>query len=363
MKQFTGFERGLGIGGWLTNFKRYNVLPKGAQYIMTVGDEEHFENYISKADIENIASFGVDHVRLAFDHFVMEPVLGTYRERSFELLDRAIDWCHQCGLNVNLNMHKCYGNYCDVPEEETILTRPDFQERFIALWEVLEHRYHDRPYVAFELLNEMRYNPASEWNQILVRTVDAIRAINKDRIIIVGGNGWNGVGSLEELQIFEDENVVYTFHFYSPLEFTHQRGVLQKEHMMYNRDMPYPTEDVQRYRECRAFLGWPDEYVGWERIDIEYLRHCLQPVFAFIEKHPDKILYCGEFSVLRHVPMVWRENWLNDVIKLFKENEIPYSAWNYLSCPFDGNKSGVVDDDHRRILSPRLLRILGGHVE
>ena len=47
MKQFTGFERGLGIGGWLTNFKRYNVLPKGAQYIMTIGDEEHFENYIS----------------------------------------------------------------------------------------------------------------------------------------------------------------------------------------------------------------------------------------------------------------------------------------------------------------------------
>ena len=27
MKKFTGFEHGMGIGGWLTNYKRFNVLP------------------------------------------------------------------------------------------------------------------------------------------------------------------------------------------------------------------------------------------------------------------------------------------------------------------------------------------------
>ena len=31
MKRFLGFEKGMGIGGWLTNYKRFNVLPHDIQ--------------------------------------------------------------------------------------------------------------------------------------------------------------------------------------------------------------------------------------------------------------------------------------------------------------------------------------------
>lgn len=54
---------------------------------------------------------------------------------------------------------------------------------------------------------------------------------------------------------------------------------------------------------------------------------------------------------------------MNDVISLLKEHGIPYCSWNYLSTPNDGNRFSLVDDDSREILSPRLLRILQGHVE
>ena len=50
---------------------------------------------------------------------------------------------------------------------------------------------------------------------------------------------------------------------------------------------------------------------------------------------------------------------MRDVISLLKEHEIPYSVWNYLSTPNDGNRFSLVDDD-REILSPRLLRIIQG---
>lgn len=362
MKKFVGFEKGIGVGGWLTNFKRYTVVPADKRLLLTIGDEEHFEKYITRDDIAYIASLGMDHIRLAFDQFVMEPTIGAYRERSFELLDRCIDWCHEVGLNVNLNMHKSYGNYCDVPEEDTLLTNPLYQERFITMWLKLEDRYADRPYVAFELLNEMRYEPASAWNAILRRTVAALREKNKDRIIIVGGNRWNCTESLRELEVFDDENVVYTFHFYDPIEFTHQRGVLQDRHVLYNRDMPYPG-DISYYRDYREFFGEKETYQGIDYMDIRYLRTCMQAAFDFVEAHPDKILYCGEFSVLRHVPIKWRENWLNDVIKLLKELDAPYCVWNYLSTPNDGNKSSLVDDDHRKILSERLRQIINGNVE
>ena len=52
---FKGFERGMGIGGWLTNYKRFNVLPDKWRMKITVGDMEHFRSYITEADVKNIA--------------------------------------------------------------------------------------------------------------------------------------------------------------------------------------------------------------------------------------------------------------------------------------------------------------------
>ena len=53
---FAGFRRGMGIGGWLTNYKRFHVLPEAWRHTITVGDLEHFESYITEDDIRRIAS-------------------------------------------------------------------------------------------------------------------------------------------------------------------------------------------------------------------------------------------------------------------------------------------------------------------
>ena len=44
-----------------------------------------------------------------------------------------------------------------------------------------------------------------------------------------------------------------------------------------------------------------------------------------------------------------------------RENGIPYSVWNYLSTPNDGNRFSLVDDDNRQILSEELKNILLGN--
>ena len=51
---------------------------------------------------------------------------------------------------------------------------------------------------------------------------------------------------------------------------------------------------------------------------------------------------------------------MRDVISILKEYDIPYCVWNYLSTPNDGNRFSLVDDDHRSILSKRLLRVIRG---
>ena len=72
MREFTGYTRGMGIGGRLTNYKRMAQLPEELRMVVTIGDLEHFDSYITERDVAYIASLGVDHIRLAFDQLVLE---------------------------------------------------------------------------------------------------------------------------------------------------------------------------------------------------------------------------------------------------------------------------------------------------
>ncbi len=362
MKKFEGFEKGMGIGGWLTNYKRFNVLPQDKRYCLTIGDFEHFERYISEKDVEYIASLGLDHIRLGFDQLVVEEGPGVYRENIFRLIDNFIGWCEKYGLNVVLNLHKAIGNYCDIKEEKELLDDDTLQDRFIDMWCAFEKRYGNKPLVAFELLNEVRDVNPELWNNLAEKTVLALRKLNKTRKIIIGSISWNDPAFLKDLKLFDDENVIYTFHTYAPFEFTHQRGVLQPTTLFYNREMPYPS-DIERYRDARLVgYGETNAYPEFARMDKEFIKKSLQPAAHFIKQNPDKILWCGEFGTIRHANIKWRENWMRDVISVLKENGIPFCVWNYLSTPNDGNRFSLVDDDNRKILSEEMARIIKGEV-
>ena len=358
MKRFTGFERGMGIGGWLTNYKRFHVIPENMRMHITVGDMEHFAEYITERDIEYIASLGMDHVRLGFDQIVLEKSPYEYREEIFALLDRFVSWCQKYGLNMVFNLHKAIGNYCDIGEEVGLLDSAELQDRFVALWLELERRYAHESSIAFEILNEVVDVEPKKWNDLAERTLTELRKRNRERKIIIGCTCWNSPSKLPFLRLYDDENVIYTFHTYEPFDFTHQQGVLQMRQIYFNRKMPYPCDDIQRYRDLKG----KDSYPGFDKIDIEYLRRTIAPAVEFTRQHPDKILWCGEFGTIRHANIKWRENWMRDMITLLKQYEIPYCVWNYLSTPNDGNRFSLVDDDNRKILSDEMARIIRGEV-
>lgn len=361
MRKIDGFSRGMGIGGWLTNYKRFNVLPNEWRMKITEGDMEHFESYITEWDVKNIKEMGMDHVRLGFDQLVIEESPYKYRERVFEIIEKFVLDCKKNGLNVVLNLHKAIGNYCDIAEEVGLLDSVDLQDRFVAMWEEFEKRFAKYDFVMFELLNELRDVDPEKWNDLAERTINAIRKLNPERKIIVGGIFWNISPYLKYLRVFDDENVIYTFHMYAPNHFTHQQGVLQATQIYYNRKMQYPSDDVERYNDFVRLTNDGD-MIYHDRVDIEVLRDNMQGAIDFVKAHPDKILWCGEFGTIRHADITSRENWMRDVITILKENDIPYSVWNYLSTPNDGNRFSLVDDDTRKILSERMLKIIRGAV-
>ena len=363
MKKMEKFQRGMGIGGWLTNYKRFNVLPPERRMQITVGDMEHFKSYITEKDIAYISSLGMDHVRLGFDQIVLEESPYVYRKSIVNILHNFVAWCKKYDMRPVLNMHKAIGNYCDILEESGLMQDEELQKRFTALWVMLEDEFSSENDVVFELLNEAVNATPEEWNKVAKMTIDALRAKNRERILVVGGVEWNNPPALPYAKIYDDENIIYTFHCYAPHEFTHQQGVLQAPQLYYNRKMPYPCDDIERYRDYhRVVYGNNTEYEKYDRMDIDFLRDYLAPVKKFIDEHPDKILWCGEFGTIRHAKLEWRENWMRDMISIIKDWDIPYCVWNYLSTPNDGNRFSLVDDDDRKILSEKLHKIILGEV-
>lgn len=361
MREFTGYKRGMGLGGWLTNYKRIGQLPPDKRMDITIGDFEHFDSYITEWDVENLASFGIDHVRLAFDQIVLEDFNRPYhyRDETFRHIDDFLGWAKKAGLNVILNLHKAVGCYCDCGDMKKLADEPEYQDRFIALWLEFERRYHSfGDEIVFELMNEITDSDSLKWNALYKRTVAELRKLNPTRKIMIGSAQWNSVDKLGELEVLDDPNVVYTFHFYTPFEFTHQRGVLQPMNHYYNREMPYPCE-VGRYRECMEFLyGNKNAYAGYDEIGRKFIFDCLAPAKRFMEAHPDAILTCGEFGTIRSCPTGWREDWFRDVIDFLDENGIPFTIWNYLSTPYDGNRFSLVDDDRRAPVSEKIIDMI-----
>ncbi len=358
MTPWNGYMRGMGLGGWLTNYKRVSVLPPAARLLISPGDLEHFDTYITREDVKRIASFGMDHIRLCFDQIVIEDNdrPGHYQESGFQHLDRFLEWCRLENINVILDLHKAVGAYCDCGEGNALLSDPGLQDRFIALWEAIERRYHGHP-APFEILNEI-VEGGDAWNRLATRTVAALRRLNPTRKIVVGGGGYNSPHALKALPLFADPNIIYTFHCYEPYEFTHQRSILQPNAAIYNRAMPYPG-DIERYRDYHRFMFKNERaYAQFDRMDRRYLEDRLRPAMDFLAQHPDRQLYLGEFGTIRHADIRSRENWMRDVIAIARREGWALSVWNYLSTPYDGNRFSLVDDETRELLSPELARII-----
>ena len=76
MRKFEGFQRGINLGGWISQ--------------CVSRDNEHFETFITKKDIERIAGWGLDHVRLPIDYDIVMNEDDTFIEDGFALIDRCI---------------------------------------------------------------------------------------------------------------------------------------------------------------------------------------------------------------------------------------------------------------------------------
>ncbi|MGD0175109.1 MAG: glycoside hydrolase family 5 protein [Anaerolineales bacterium] len=239
--------RGVCVGGWMNMENFINGYPgdesgvrRASAHLLGAGRAEFLfdrwlDYFFNKDDVAFLKECGANVVRLPLNyrHFEDDSAPYAYREKGFQRLARIVEECARAGLYVILDLHSAQGWqntdwHCDNSSRHTLIWRhPHFQERFVALWREIAHRFREVETVAgYNLMNEPVTNaPAgrftakyeTDWaviNGLYRRAVEAIREVDSEHIIFLEGDYFS-----TKFVRFDPPfapNLVYSSHNYSP---------------------------------------------------------------------------------------------------------------------------------------------------
>lgn len=333
--------RGINFGGYLSQCEH---------------SLEHYATFITKEDVKKVADLGFDHIRLPIDYEVLETQDGNEYMEGIAYVNQFLLWCEEYNMDVVLDLHKAYGydfNDAGDPFKNNLFSNPELQRRFVELWTRLAQRYGNLDYVAFELLNEVvEEHVADEWNKLIDVTVDAIRRYAPDTPIIYGGIQWNSARTLKLLNKPEYDNIIFTFHMYEPLIFTHQKAPWVPN-MPMDKTIDYPAT-MEYYKEVSKLIGYKGKDVQISKCKemgkpflIEMIKEAVD-----MAKEAGVRLYCGEFGVIDRAPVEDTLRWYQDIFDVFKQFDIHAAVWSYKEMDFG------VTDEHYAPIADKLFEIL-----
>ena len=333
MRRFEGFQKGINLGGWLSQCEH---------------TKKHYDTFIKEEDVAKIAEWGLDHIRVPVDYELIQEEDGTYIEEGFSYIDNCIQWCRKNHLNMVLDLHKTKGYSFDSMENENgFFENKSLQIRFVDLWKEFSRRYGKMDDIlAFELLNEVvDPNVANHWNEIIRLTIEEIRKISSKVYIIVGGVCNNSVTKVKLLDAPYDENIIYNFHCYDPLIFTHQSAswVLN---MPSDFQIPYPAP-LNVYKNAGKMIDHAFNeclYVdGVDALGQLFFEAIFREAIKKAEDN-DAMLYCGEYGVINQAPVDSTLNWYRDIHEVFEKYGIGRAAWSYKEMDF-----GITENHYESI--------------
>ncbi|MBQ7849807.1 MAG: cellulase family glycosylhydrolase [Clostridia bacterium] len=303
--------RGVNLGGWLSQCD-YSA--------------ERLNHFIGAEDFAVIAGWGLDHVRIPVDYNVLEDEQGGYDAPGWERLSFALAECEKHGLKAVIDLHKTAGFSFDQGENESgFFDSEAYQERFFRLWEeIARHFGHLSDRVVFELLNEVtKPEYIGAWNRISCEAIRRIRVYAPNTYVLVGSYHHNAAYAVKELAAPLDDRVVYNFHCYAPMEYTHQGAT-------WIPDPAFPQDRRIAFADCGATEAYFEELFS-------------TAIEAAERNHTG--LYCGEYGVIDVVPAEDALKWFRTINSVLDRHGIARCVWSYRRMDF-----GVSDpywDEHR----------------
>jgi endoglucanase len=352
------FRRGIGVShalGWA------DVEPGGSY-----GDAP-FSATRFRFDAEQrraIRAAGFDFVRLVVDVGPFLVLDGASRDRLDDLLINTVRELLDADLGVIVDLHPSAMNPTYRPTELTAgVDTPNFRA-VLALQRRLAGRLErvaeDKgaagpPRLALELMNEPEITPAA-WQPMLEAAYRAARSGSAKLPLVLGGASMNAAAALTAIDMrpfASDARLIYTFHDYSPWQFTHQelRGSPAYALDAIAYPAPASAEAMSQATEQRMAILDLDgsalalaqkakrtlaSYVssGFDRSTLE---KTFQQVTAWrmAQRLPAHAILLGEFGVHRTPYQntvegsAARERWLRDMRELAEAHGFAWACWTY----------------------------------
>jgi hypothetical protein len=261
--------RGVGLGGWLLQEGYMLHSPTGTQWSIKrwmynngqsdAAVEAFYKswrnNFITKADIDYIASLGFNCVRLPlhYELFLTSAQRasrnavarnsGNYNAyvnnltswyngnqlfndaslEGFNVIDSVLSWAGKNNMYVVLDLHAAPGaqgldaNISDALVGNDLWNRAIYRDITVRLWQRIAARYVNDSRVAFyDLINEPnQVSTNQQIHDLFERLINAVRTQGDTHMLMIEGNGWgNNYDYMEPFTFSNRSNLIYNAHRY-----------------------------------------------------------------------------------------------------------------------------------------------------
>ena len=247
--------------------------------------------------MQAIRDGGFDHVRMNLQAFAHMDAKDQLSPAWMKQLDALVDAALKAGLQVIIDEH----NFNECAQDIA-----PCRAKLLAFWhQVAPHLRAAPDGVLFEILNEPNGAADAVWNDMLAENLAVIRESNPTRRVVVGPKFWNNFEQLDSLRLPDaDRRLVVTFHYYAPMEFTHQGA--------------YWTPQFKNL----SGVTWGTA------ADRERLQRDFDRVKAWSDSHHRPILL-GEFGALESAGMAQRTGWISAVARAAEARGFGWCYWQF----------------------------------
>ena len=333
--RFAGMGKGLNLSGWL----EAHWFIQNKAYPATYNGANDFPlNEYNEQDIANAKAQGFESIRLpvTFEHFMQlnPPYTVDFSHPVFDRVDDVIQWAQTYDMTLIIDNHHGPKN---PPRRLTNANYQNETPRLQALWSQLIDRYGnlDPNRYFFELYNEPDVNISNDnWRSVAVAMVNTIRSKGSNHTLIVGPAWWNGVSDnlndpqergLHYFDKLADNNIIYTFHFYHPFNYTHQQFPWSGPPCLPSKTFTPGSSDAQ------------------------FVASALGVANTWAQNGGDPVpLMVGEFGDSQMAPSSSRCNWISTVAGLFNQYNFAWYYWgptSYDPNPVNSCVAGLDQDE------------------
>jgi endoglucanase len=260
------------------------------------------------ANLSMIREAGFSHVRVNFFGFKHMDAENILDQAVLERLDAVIEEVLSRKLIPVLDEH-------DTDHCQRYLV--SCAEKLKAFWRQISARYRGKyPALIFEILNEPGGKmTAPGWNALLSEVLSMIRSTNPERFVIVAALNSEDATIDQLILPAHDRNLIATFHYYAPMEFTHQGAPWSRK---FSKLGP---------------VDW-DSADGGNKVISDFRRI---NVWSQKENRP---IYLGEFGVYERAPVKSRSQYLSFLARSAERYGWAWAYWQFDHdfAAFDSNQ-------------------------